>query len=66
MVRKLRLPFRAIEGGSLVGPIFWCDYDQDEDDRHLRKQPEPPVSYYSTSITPVPRLWDAFYVTDQS
>ncbi|KAI0455611.1 hypothetical protein F5B21DRAFT_185686 [Xylaria acuta] len=36
MVRKLHLPFRAIEGGSLVGPAFWCEYDQDEDDRHLQ------------------------------
>ncbi|KAI1313556.1 hypothetical protein F5Y03DRAFT_381135 [Xylaria venustula] len=36
MVRKMRLPFRAIEGGSLIGPVFWCEYDQDEDDRHLQ------------------------------
>ncbi|KAI2637426.1 hypothetical protein GGS21DRAFT_476911 [Xylaria nigripes] len=36
MVRKMRLPFRAIEGGSLVGPAFWCEYDQDEDDTHLQ------------------------------
>ncbi|TGJ84275.1 hypothetical protein E0Z10_g4476 [Xylaria hypoxylon] len=36
MVRKLHLPFRAVEGGSLVGPAFWCEYDHDEDDRHLQ------------------------------
>lgn len=36
MVRKMRLPFRAIEGGSIVGPAFWCEYDHDEDDPHLR------------------------------
>ncbi|KAK5627816.1 hypothetical protein RRF57_003531 [Xylaria bambusicola] len=36
MVRKMRLPFRAIEGGSIVGPAFWCEYDHDEDDRHLQ------------------------------
>ncbi|KAI1351627.1 hypothetical protein F5Y01DRAFT_282160 [Xylaria sp. FL0043] len=36
MVRKMHLPFRAIEGGSLVGPVFWCDYDHDEDDLHLQ------------------------------
>ncbi|KAI1268391.1 hypothetical protein F5Y18DRAFT_375189 [Xylariaceae sp. FL1019] len=36
MVRKWHLPLRAIEGGSLVGPAFWCAYDQDEDDRHLQ------------------------------
>ncbi|KAJ2989445.1 hypothetical protein NUW58_g3461 [Xylaria curta] len=36
MVRKLHLPFRAVEGGSFVGPVFWCEYDQDEDDRHLQ------------------------------
>ncbi|KAI0166171.1 hypothetical protein GGR57DRAFT_445686 [Xylariaceae sp. FL1272] len=36
MVRRWHLPFRAIEGGSLVGPAFWCSYDQDEDDCHLQ------------------------------
>ncbi|KAI8626862.1 hypothetical protein F5Y19DRAFT_466149 [Xylariaceae sp. FL1651] len=36
MVRKMHLPFRAIEGGSLVGPAYWCEYDQEEDDRHLQ------------------------------
>ncbi|TRX91771.1 hypothetical protein FHL15_007324 [Xylaria flabelliformis] len=36
MVRKLHLPFRAVEGGSLVGPAFWCEYDQDENDPHLQ------------------------------
>ncbi|KAI1151374.1 hypothetical protein F4825DRAFT_462610 [Nemania diffusa] len=36
MVRKMHLPFRAIEGSSIVGPVFWCEYDQDEDDRHLQ------------------------------
>ncbi|KAI3337470.1 hypothetical protein HD806DRAFT_40700 [Xylariaceae sp. AK1471] len=36
MVRKMHLPFRAVEGGSLVGPAFWCEYDQDEDDPHLQ------------------------------
>jgi hypothetical protein len=41
MVRKLHLPFRAIEGSSLVGPAFWCEYDQEEDDRHLRMCPPP-------------------------
>ncbi|KAI0481436.1 hypothetical protein F4859DRAFT_419704 [Xylaria cf. heliscus] len=35
MVRKLHLPFGAVEGSSLVGPAFWCEYDQDEDDPHL-------------------------------
>ena len=27
MVRTLHLPFRAIEGHSVVGPFFWCAYD---------------------------------------
>ncbi|KAI0131711.1 hypothetical protein F4776DRAFT_155684 [Hypoxylon sp. NC0597] len=36
MVRAWHLPFRAIEGSSLVGPFFWCAPDQDEDDRHLQ------------------------------
>lgn len=36
MVRTLRLPFRAIEGTSVVGPFFWSAYDQDDEDPHLR------------------------------
>ena len=37
MVRTLRLPFRAIEGTSVVGPFFWASYDHDANDPHLRK-----------------------------
>jgi hypothetical protein len=36
MVRTFRLPFRAIEGSSVVGPFFWSSLDQDEEDPHLR------------------------------
>ncbi|KAK3333602.1 hypothetical protein B0T19DRAFT_418555 [Cercophora scortea] len=36
MVRALRLPFRAIEGTSVVGPFFWSAFDQDDDDPHLQ------------------------------
>lgn len=36
MVRTMKLPFRAIESSSVVGPFFWCAYDQDDDDPHLR------------------------------
>ncbi|KAI2639685.1 hypothetical protein GGS26DRAFT_541109 [Hypomontagnella submonticulosa] len=36
MLRKWHLPFRAIEGSSIVGPFFWCAHDQDDDDRHLQ------------------------------
>ncbi|KAK2036197.1 hypothetical protein LZ31DRAFT_561312 [Colletotrichum somersetense] len=36
MVRVMRLPFRAIEGTSVVGPFFWCAYDQDDDDPTLQ------------------------------
>ncbi|KAM7223811.1 hypothetical protein V8F06_000827 [Rhypophila decipiens] len=36
MVRNLKLPFRAIEGTSVVGPFFWCAFDQDDDDPHLQ------------------------------
>ena len=36
MVRNLKLPFRAIEGSSVVGPFFWCAFDQDDDDPHLQ------------------------------
>ncbi|KAK2070167.1 hypothetical protein P8C59_004686 [Phyllachora maydis] len=36
MVRAFHLPFRAIEGTSVVGPFFWSSYDQDDDDAHLQ------------------------------
>ena len=36
MVRTFRLPFRAIEGTSVVGPFFWSAYDQDDDNPHLQ------------------------------
>lgn len=31
MVRTLHLPYRAIEGTSVVGPFFWCACDSDDD-----------------------------------
>ncbi|KAI6384184.1 hypothetical protein MCOR23_011809, partial [Pyricularia oryzae] len=36
MVRVMRLPFRAIEGSSVVGPFFWSAMDQDDEDPHLQ------------------------------
>ncbi|ODA80038.1 hypothetical protein RJ55_02996 [Drechmeria coniospora] len=36
MTRVLKLPFRAIETSSVVGPFFWSAYDQDDDDPHLQ------------------------------
>ncbi|KAK0646562.1 hypothetical protein B0T16DRAFT_413742 [Cercophora newfieldiana] len=36
MVRVMRLPFRAIEGTSVVGPFFWSSLDQDDEDPHLQ------------------------------
>lgn len=38
MVRALHLPYRAIEGTSVVGPFFWCTHDSEEDeaDPHLQ------------------------------
>lgn len=36
MVRKLNLPFRAIEGTSIVGPFFWGALDQDDANPHLQ------------------------------
>lgn len=36
MVRTFHLPFRAIEGTSVVGPFFWSAFDQDDDNPHLR------------------------------
>ena len=41
MVRTWNLPLRAIEGSSLVGPLFWCGFDHDEEDKHLREIPPP-------------------------
>ncbi|KAH7632153.1 hypothetical protein B0T09DRAFT_382231 [Sordaria sp. MPI-SDFR-AT-0083] len=36
MVEIMRLPYRAIEGTSVVGPFFWAALDYDEDDPHLQ------------------------------
>ncbi|KAF5873597.1 uncharacterized protein Bfra_005061 [Botrytis fragariae] len=36
MVKTMNLPFRSIESGSAVGPIFWAAYDQDEKNPHLQ------------------------------
>ncbi|CAK7236364.1 hypothetical protein SCUCBS95973_009582 [Sporothrix curviconia] len=36
MVRKLSLPYRAIEGTSIVGPFFWAALDQDDGNPHLQ------------------------------
>lgn len=36
MVRTMNLPFRGIESTSCVGPFFWCAYDQDSENPHLR------------------------------
>ncbi|KAM0483200.1 hypothetical protein ACHAPX_002649 [Trichoderma viride] len=36
MIRSLKLPYRGIETSSVVGPFFWCAYDQDDDDPHLQ------------------------------
>ncbi|KAK3897088.1 hypothetical protein C8A05DRAFT_48161 [Staphylotrichum tortipilum] len=36
MVRTMHLPFRAIEGSSVVGPFFWAAFDQDDEDPHLQ------------------------------
>ncbi|KAF6815673.1 hypothetical protein CPLU01_02682 [Colletotrichum plurivorum] len=36
MVKSMRLPYRAIEGTSVVGPFFWCAYDQEDDDPTLQ------------------------------
>ncbi|KAK3401218.1 hypothetical protein B0T20DRAFT_451810 [Sordaria brevicollis] len=36
MVEVMRLPYRAIEGTSVVGPFFWAALDHDEEDPHLQ------------------------------
>ena len=36
MVEVLNLPYRAIEGTSVVGAFFWAAWDQDEENPHLR------------------------------
>ncbi|KAH9985102.1 hypothetical protein F4779DRAFT_629972 [Xylariaceae sp. FL0662B] len=35
MVRTFHLPFRAIEGTSVVGPFFWSNLDHEPNDPHL-------------------------------
>lgn len=37
MVRTMRLPMRGIETSAVVGPFFWCMYDGNDEDPHLRK-----------------------------
>lgn len=51
MVRTLHLPFRAIEGTSVVGPFFWAALDQDDDDPHLRKSLTFKLSVYVRPLT---------------
>ncbi|EAA33854.2 hypothetical protein GE21DRAFT_4222 [Neurospora crassa] len=36
MVEIMRLPYRAIEGTSVVGPFFWAALDHDDKDPHLQ------------------------------
>ncbi|KAK3340310.1 hypothetical protein B0H65DRAFT_254633 [Neurospora tetraspora] len=36
MVEIMRLPYRAIEGTSVVGPFFWAALDHDEEDPHMQ------------------------------
>ncbi|KAI9048895.1 hypothetical protein LZ554_006749 [Drepanopeziza brunnea f. sp. 'monogermtubi'] len=36
MVETLKLPYRAIESTSAVGPFFWASWDQDEENPHLQ------------------------------
>lgn len=37
MVHGLNLPFKAIEGTSVVGPFFWSNLKVGSEDSHLRK-----------------------------
>lgn len=48
MVKTMHLPYRSVESGSAVGPIFWAAYDQDEKNPHLRKFPHS-LCYISTN-----------------
>lgn len=50
MVRVMKLPFRAIETSAVVGPFFWCAYDQDDENPHLRMLPL--VLSLSASLVP--------------
>ncbi len=36
MIKIFNLPFRAIEGTSIVGPLFWSNLDHEPNDPHLR------------------------------
>ncbi|KAI3328148.1 hypothetical protein F4824DRAFT_484588 [Ustulina deusta] len=35
MIKIFNLPFRAIEGTSIVGPLFWSNLDHEPNDPHL-------------------------------
>ena len=35
MVRGMKLPYRAIESTSAVGPFFWSSFNRDDNDPHL-------------------------------
>src|SRR5262249_26892862 len=52
MVRTFRLPFRAIESTSVVGPFFWSSIDQDDEDPHLRTSAS---HFLLTFIPPTPK-----------
>ncbi|KOS18329.1 hypothetical protein ESCO_002490 [Escovopsis weberi] len=36
MMKTLDLPLRAIETSAVVGPFFWCGYDQNDENPHLQ------------------------------
>jgi len=58
MVRAMHLPFRAIEGSSVVGPFFWAAFDQDDEDPHLRMAPTP-LDFLSNPSVKTPFLTSA-------
>ncbi len=36
MVQAMKLPYKSIETTAVVGPFFWCAYNEDDSDPHLR------------------------------
>ncbi|KAI0595451.1 hypothetical protein F4775DRAFT_585507 [Biscogniauxia sp. FL1348] len=51
LVRKLRLPLRALEAAAAVGPFFWWTCDGDDDDEMIFRKSD--VSWRGT-----PRGWE--------
>jgi len=50
MITTMNLPFRGIESGSAVGPMFWSAIDQDWENPHLRKLSPSEAEFHLTRL----------------